>query len=248
LNVETREAEQRQLEERILDADARGDTRELQRLQAQYRTGGYAVTRIHRDATATLAPTRRRSPRAAAVPHSRSLLRDEPVVPTVAPIASTVLVVFSAGARQAIIDAHIDEGFERGGWLVGRFAGGGLVVEQATLVRLPYFPYQRTTVRLPREDLELWNRHFSAAGWRVCGDWHLHPEFRPEGQGASEGDRRGWQAMADARRHPWLGVIVSACGEFRDGGTDWRWPRYAGWLAHPGRTVLDPVHLELSED
>jgi hypothetical protein len=41
---------------------------------------------------------------------------------------------------------------------------------------------------------------------------------------------------------------LSGCDEFRDGGTDWRWPRYSGWLAQPGRNVIDPVHLEFSED
>src|SRR4051794_21573939 len=53
---------------------------------------------------------------------------------------------------------------ERGGWLVGRLVGGGLVVETATLVRLAHNPYRMTTCRLPLEDLELWDRHFSAAG------------------------------------------------------------------------------------
>jgi hypothetical protein len=129
-----------------------------------------------------------------------------------------------------------------------RGQGSGLVLEQATLVRLPYSPYRTTTVRLPMEDLELWERHFSPAGWRACGDWHVHPRYRPEGQEPSEGDRRGWQSLADTRRHPWLGLIVSGCDEFRDGGTDWRWPRYSGWLAQPGRNVIDPVHLEFSED
>ena len=99
MNPETREAERRSLEERIVAADAKGDTRELHRLQAQYRSAGYAVTRVYLGASATLAPTPTRSTKAAAVPYSRSPLRGEPIVPTVASSRSTVPVVFGAGSR-----------------------------------------------------------------------------------------------------------------------------------------------------
>ena len=243
----TRQAEQRTLEEAILSADARGDTRQLERLQAEFRSRGYAVNRIYPGSSATLT-TRMRSTKAATVAHSRSRLRGEPTLPTVATTPSTMPVVFSADARREIILAPIDTGLERGGWLVGRFADGGLVVETATTVRLPFSPYRTTSCRLPAEDRELWQGHFSAAGWSICGDWHCHPQYLPEGPDASEGDRRGWQSLADTRGHAWLGLIVGPCDRSELNGADWRWPRFCGWLAQPGRTVIDPVHLTPSND
>ena len=243
MNPETRQAEQAALEERILDADARGDSRELTRLQARFRTGGYAVSRVYPGSRVTLATAPSRPARVA----SRAIL-DEPIVPTVASTSSTTPIVFGAGAREEIIEAPIDTGLERGGWLVGRFADGAVVVETATLVRLPFNPYLTTSCRLPSEDRALWDQHFSAAGWKVLGDWHVHPKFRGDGQRASEGDRRGWQSLADRRGHPWLGLIVSASSGSEHNGADWRWPRFHGWLAQPNRTIIHPVHLTLSED
>jgi hypothetical protein len=246
MNETRKQVEERaELEQRILAARDRDDTAMLGRLQAEYRSRNYPRTRVHAGGSTTLrSPSRHNGHRASA---SRSL-PGVPIVPTVGATRSTVPVVFSADAQYQIRNAPIDAGLERGGWLVGRFAGGGIVIETATTVNLPFFPYRTTTCRLPTEDLQRWSEHFAKAGWSILGDWHCHPRYRAAGPEASEGDRRGWQVTADERSTPWLGMIVGGCDEFRDGGTDWRWPRYGGWLAQPGRTVIDPVHLELSQD
>jgi hypothetical protein len=257
------------LEESILRARDQGDTATLARLQGEYRSRRYPNTRTHAGSSTTLRGSSTRSRhrveaaawrayadrlkaiaaagRARPAPRPRNTTPDVPVLPTVARTSSAVPIVFSSDAQYQIRNAPIDAGLERAGWLVGRFAGGGIVIETATVIRLAHSPYLTDSCRLPTEDRELWDRHFGKVGWRVCGDWHCHPQYRPEPE-ASEGDRRGWQVIADGRRHVWLGMIVGGCGDSERNGVDWRWPRYAGWLAHPGRTVLAPVHLTLSED
>ena len=130
------------------------------------------------------------------------------------------------------------DGLERGGHLFGAVVDDELVIERSSMVRDADGVYFAGRVRLPIRDLLVMEDHLAKAGWRSCGDWHVHPRYQREGPRPSEADRCGWQALADRTLGPWVGLIVAAADE-----SDWPRPHYSAWIAEPGRSVISPVRL-----
>lgn len=182
-----------QLQKRILTAHERGDTRELARLQAQYRTQAVmsSAGRGYR-----LAPVRVTDRPAGAIFRAAN----RPTVPAPWPRVS----LYEGVLRE--LRRHELTGSERAGWLVGspQPEAGELSVKDAVGLASDEDSFA-TEVGLELSQARLIERSLPDDEV-VCGDWHSHPW----GDGSpSKQDLLAWErTMTSLHRSHWVGLIV----------------------------------------
>jgi proteasome lid subunit RPN8/RPN11 len=149
------------------------------------------------------------------------------------------LVVLSAAARGQIIDQvlNFEDGphpaRESGGWLVGRFEPGALIITAAYgagpdsehrygSMRLP-LAYTRSVVNDLRADE------------RIVGDWHSHSDASDP----STADRRAWAGLSERAGAPWCGLLVAR------NGADWAYPVFASYLVRGDEQSIQQPALEV---
>lgn len=214
-----------ELEAEIRRAHEAGDKATLERLQEEYRSGGYPIERVYTGPNAVTIRDEQRS--------ASSTTRPLPTTPTVRG-GSGLTTVIAADADEAIRESDVSDGLELAGGLYGRWGDNEIHVERATVFRDTVRTRHRTEIHL--RQLQDMDQHFRAAGWRAVGEWHSHVT---PGHPASSPDKNGWIAQADARGLSWLGVIVEPRSTWT--GTDWDRPTFRAFLARPGESRVAPV-------
>jgi integrative and conjugative element protein (TIGR02256 family) len=121
------------------------------------------------------------------------------------------LLHFSESALETLCE-HLqvsDSDCEAGGILLGSVHGTHLLIEQATAPTMRDKRHRYYFERLPfgHEAVALARWTASRGTIRYLGEWHTHPENRPQPSGL---DRSEWNRLAAARldKRPLLGVIV----------------------------------------
>jgi hypothetical protein len=191
------------LKQQITAARGRGDTRELERLQAIFRTHPGIVTtaagRGHPLPRARIESVRPVGRLGARVVGGSS-------TPTVqGPTSWPTTVEFGSNIRE-LFDSF--DGAESGAFLVGPIASAdddGVILVTHTVA--PAEDYNRSRYRVSLDlDGAIENMIALPSNQTILGDYHLHPA-EGDTHGSST-DVRAWQAMAKFFDKPWLGVVA----------------------------------------
>jgi proteasome lid subunit RPN8/RPN11 len=179
------------LKQQITRARERGETRELQRLQAEYRTHPGAVT--------TAAGRGHHLPQARV---SGSLGR--PVAASLtAPAVQGQSVAITPSVR-AFLDDQFD-GREQGGFLIGPIGSNGEIFVTGTIAP------QHDDAQKTRESIVLDLKEAvrildtMPADQTIVGDWHCHPH--ESDSEPSSADIRSWERLSQYFERPWVGLI-----------------------------------------
>jgi hypothetical protein len=214
---------QAELERAILDARDRDNTRELERLQREYRRGGY-TTRI------SSAPIELRY---GGDSRSRLTARTGGATTTRLPLA----VRFDTDATWQFRQIPFASDREHGSWLFGRRAGTEILIEGLAGPDGSDTAGARDHILFNVERaLEL-----ERLGSRVCGILHSHPSGYDR---LSETDMQMAARWADKLREPFVDVLALP-NEY----SDWPWtpPLLRCWITHPDDGTTRAASLILEE-
>lgn len=172
------------LETRIMEAHESGNTRELERLQAIYRSSELAI---------------RPSPSPARVVGGAT----DGLRKSAGQSDGVRAVRFVNGMRRRYLQDlafEAADGREGGGWLFGRAIRSSLFVDDVSNIS--------TTLRESNRihlDIEHANRLAQAKLSPPTGDWHIHPS----GSGPSSKDKESWLGMSKALGRAYVGIIAT---------------------------------------
>lgn len=210
-----------ELERSITAAHTNGDTRTLERLQAEYRkfattrvTGPEAIRIVERSQTSTIMD-------AAAVTGEES--------------AAPSVIVIRPEARSTVInDFDYSAGMECGGLLVGHEDMDAIVVETVWGADDHNYVGERDSIRYAGD----WCSHVDArarrAGWRLLGDVHSHRHALSD---PSPTDVNAWRGLARGLRRTWLAVLITPDANATEDA--FARPRWRGFIATPDGSLRE---------
>jgi proteasome lid subunit RPN8/RPN11 len=180
------------LKQQITAARSRSDSRELNRLQAIFRTHPGVVT------TAASRGHQLPQARMTGSPLARPAARD---VLTRAPAAQTVAITSSV--RDSLDDSF--DGREAGGFLIGPITSDGEIF--ATGMIAPAYDEDRTGTSVVLDLLgAVAILETLPADQTIVGDWHVHPGWADTQP--SSADQRSWERLSEFFARPWLAIIA----------------------------------------
>lgn len=182
------------LKQRITAARDRGNTAELERLQAEYRISGVPTTAQARGHQ--LPQARVAGGDSLARPAARDSL-------TRAPAVQGLSVAITPSVRDSLDDQY--DGAETGGFLIGPITSDEIFV---TGVIAQSGDEQDRTSTSTKLDLyrALSILETLPSDVSICGDWHVHPheaDTQP-----SSADLRSWEHLSEYFERPWVGIIA----------------------------------------
>jgi hypothetical protein len=235
-----------------------GARKKLERLQAEYRSGGHSIERV--GGTCQLidrgagGQTARTSSPGAKRPSwrlgdkeeldYREVKLAEHFVSYKVSLTSYVKNDILAEIRRAHQEAG--EEIEAAGWLFAQYLprGSSDSIEVVRATRSGSEPGTRTRVFLGDPiDAMVAVRNQGLGHLKLVGDWHCHT--RGGSQLPSDADARAWAGTMDSLgRSAYVSVIVSP----NDQGSGWTLPSFSAWVAgrtgHPSRPVVGRARIE----